>query len=133
MSHKKTADDNPQINLCGYPLNLLSESGFQKTLFAISALYGDKEGFGLVVTVAGVKNANRFGRSPSKGIGRLPENDGESTNFLKKIKKVLAPPKTWSPSLLFYDKTPPSVFYKAGGPRPTHAWNLARPLLVCER
>jgi hypothetical protein len=34
MSHKKTADDNPQINFCGYPLILLSELGFQKALLA---------------------------------------------------------------------------------------------------
>jgi hypothetical protein len=36
MSHKKTADDNPQINFCGYPLILLSESGFQKSSYAFS-------------------------------------------------------------------------------------------------
>jgi hypothetical protein len=86
MSHKKTADDNPQINLCGYPLILLSESGFQKSSAVISAARSDREGFGLAVTVAGGKSTNRLTRSPSKGMERLPENHGESTNFLKKIK-----------------------------------------------
>jgi hypothetical protein len=84
MSHKKTADDNPQFNFCGYPLNLLSESGFQKTSCVFSGHAPSGKVLALLLLAADGKNANRLIRSPSKGMERLPEVGAESTAFLKK-------------------------------------------------
>jgi hypothetical protein len=84
MSHKKTADDNPQFNFCGYPLNLLSESGFQKTSFVLSGRAMSGKVLALLLIDTEGKNTNRLIRSPFKGMERLPENSAESTAFLKK-------------------------------------------------
>jgi hypothetical protein len=84
MSHKKTADDNPQFNFCGYPLNLLSESGFQKSTCTLSELTTSGKVLALLLMVTERKSANRLIRSPFKGMERLPENSAESTAFLKK-------------------------------------------------
>jgi hypothetical protein len=84
MSHKKTADDNPQFNFCGYPLNLLSESGFQKSSCVFSRRAMSGKVLALLLPANDEKKTNRLIRSPSKGMERLPEVRAESTAFLKK-------------------------------------------------
>jgi hypothetical protein len=84
MSHKKTADDNPQFNFCGYPLNLLSESGFQKSLCLFSRRAMSGKVLALLLVATDGKNTNRLIRSPLKGMESLPEVRAESTAFLKK-------------------------------------------------